>query len=365
MKKQHLLLVVLLMIGMSITAQDTIKWPSLDVSPMDLATYPRSAAFGNYLDADDPDRDPKIKVAYSRPYKKDRVIFGELVKYGEDWRLGANEGTEAVFYQNIELNGTVIPRGRYRLYAAINRDQWDIVVSTATNTAGLSGVDKEKEIGRFPAKVSKTADVREQFTIGFQKIDEGNVNMLFEWDDVRATLPINLNASSLAGPDKSPMDMVFYPAGSRYLNFMKPEELEANQPKVRVQYSRPQMNDRKIFGELIPYGETWRLGANETTLIRFHESVKIGDQELRAGTYGVFAVVNEKNWEFIIHRNTTSWGVANHDEEMNVAKITVPVEKTDKTLEALSVVMDKISDNQVDVIFGWENTMARLPITFK
>ena len=238
MKKQIYFSVLFLFMGFMLTAQqDTVKWPSLDVSPMDRATYPRTAAFGNYLDEDDPNKQPKIKVYYSRPYKKDRVIFGDLVKYGEDWRLGANEGTEVTFHQNVELEGVVIPRGRYRLYAEVNQDKWDIVVSTHTNTAGMRDIDKTKELGRFKAMTSKTDNLREQFTIGFQKIDEGNVNMLFEWDNVRATLPINLNAASLAGKDASPMDMVFYPPRSRFLNFVKPEELAANQPKIRVVYS--------------------------------------------------------------------------------------------------------------------------------
>lgn len=366
MKKQIHLSVLFLFMGFMLTAQqDTLKWPSLDKSPMDRATYPRSAAFGNYLDEDDPDKAPKIKVYYSRPYKKDRVIFGDLVKYGEDWRLGANEGTEVVFYQNVELEGVVIPSGRYRLYAEINEDKWDVVVSAQTNTAGMRNMDKTKELGRFKAVTSKTDNVREQFTIGFQKIDEGHVNMLFEWDKVRATLPVNLNAASLAGEDKSPMDMVFYPAGSRFLNFSKPEELAANQPKIKVVYSRPQMKERKIFGELLPYGEMWRIGANETTTITFYSPVMIGEKELRPGTYGLFAVVNQNSWDIIIHTNVDSWGFANHDEETNVATITIPTGKTKTTLEALSVVFDKISDRQVDVVFGWENTLARLPVKFK
>jgi len=366
MKKQIYLSVFFLFMGFMLTAQqDTLKWPSLDVSPMDRATYPRTAAFGNYLDEDDPNKQPKIKVYYSRPYKKDRVIFGDLVKYGEDWRLGANEGTEVTFYQNVELEGVVIPRGQYRLYAEVNQDKWDIVVSSHTNTAGMRNMDKTKELGRFKAMTSKTDNVREQFTIGFQKIDEGNVHMLFEWDNVRATLPINLNAASLAGKDASPMDMAFYPPRSRFLNFVKAEELEANQPKIRVVYARPQMKERKIFGELLPYGEMWRLGANETTRITFYSPVMIGDKELRPGTYGLFAMVNPNSWDIIIHTNVDSWGPANHDEETNMHKITIPTGKTKVTVEALSVVFDKISDNHVDVVFGWENTLARLPVKIK
>ena len=70
---------------------------------------------------------------------------------------------------------------------------------------------------------------------------------------------------------------------------MKKEELEANVPKVRVTYARPQKKGRKIFGELLKYGERWRLGANETTEITFFNDVTINGTKVRKGKYGIFA----------------------------------------------------------------------------
>jgi len=226
-------------------------------------------------------------------------------------------------------------------------------------------MDKSKELGRFKAMTSATSSTREQFTIGFQKVDEGNVNMVMEWDDTRATLPINLNPPNMAGEDVSPMDMVSYPNRSRFQNFLKPEEVEANKPKIRVVYSRPQMKERKIFGELVKYGEMWRVGANQTTTITFYEDVMIGDGELAAGTYGLFAKVHEDAMEFIIHSNTNSWGHANHDEEKNLIVLKVNTESVADPIEALTIMFDEKSASQVDMIVGWENTMARLPVTFK
>ena len=355
---------VLTAIGASLFAQD-IEWPSLDKSPMDIATYPSRAAFANYLEADDPDRDPKIKVLYSRPYKKGRAIFGDLVKYGADWRLGANEGTEIMLYQDVEIGGTTIPGGIYRLLAEVNEGHWNIVFSNHRHTTGSGGMDKSKEVGRFMAKTSASAKEYEQFTIGFQKVDESNVHMIFAWDNTVAKLPINLNAPTMDGEDVSPLDMASYPDRSRFQNFLKPEELEANKPQIRVVYSRPQMKGRKVFGELIEYGNMWRLGANQTTTVSFYQNVMIGDKELRAGTYGIFAKVHKDKWEFIIHSNTNSWGHPNHDESTNLVSIDAPVEETGATLEALSVTFDKASDDEVHILFGWENSMARLPVMMK
>ena len=362
--KNSILPLLFLLIASVGFSQD-IEFPSLDKSPMDAVTYPRSAAFANYLDEDNPDRNAKIKVLYSRPYKKDRDVFGALVKFGEEWRLGANESTEIIFYQNVEIGGSTVPRGIYTMRAAVNKDSWDIILSTQRHTAGVSNLDKSKIVGQFKVMTEAAKDIREQFTIGFQKVDEGNVNMIMEWDDTRTVLPINLNAAAMESDDVSPMDLAAYPPRSKYQNFLKPEEVEANTPKIRVLYSRPQMKERKIFGELVKYGELWRLGANQTTTLSFYTNVNIGGKDLRAGTYGVFATVNEDNWEFIIHSNTGSWGHANHDEEDNLVTVKSSTAKTPATLEALSVTFEDKGNNQVDIIFGWENTMTRLPVTLK
>jgi len=363
MKYSLLTLLFTLVLG-SLMAQD-IEFPDLDKSPMDAAHYPRGSAFGNYLDADDPDRNPKIKVLYSRPYKKDRKVFGELVPFGAEWRLGANETPEVVFYQNVEIGGTTVPRGVYTMTADIHEDHWVVNISNERHTAGIANRDASKIIARGKAMTSNSGADREQFTIGFQKVDEGAANMIFEWENIRATLPVNLYAADMAGEDKSPMDLAAYPARSRFQNFLKAEEKEANQPQIRVVYSRPQMKGRKVFGGLLEHGKMWRVGANQTTTVTFFNDVMVGGKEIPAGTYGLFAKVNEKDWEFILHKNVNSWGHPNHDEADNIVSVKAPTAKTPKTLEALSITYDDSKKGQVDIIVGWENTMARLPVMMK
>ena len=359
------LLFIALLVSTDISAQE-LKFPKLDPSPMDAAHYPRRAAFQNYLDADDPDRTQKIKVLYCRPNKKGREIFGKLEPFGKDWRLGANEATEVTFFQPVEIAGTTVPSGTYTMFAELQPDHWIIKISSERFIGGSKNRDVTKDIAHAKVALTKMPDVREEFTIGFQKVDEGNVNMLFEWDKTRATLPINLNAPSLTnGPDKSPMDLVQYPNMSRLRNYVKPEELDANEPQVRVVYSRPQMNGRKVFGELLKYGEMWRVGANETTLVTFFNDVTIGGKKVRKGTYGLFAKVNQGTWEFIIHKNTQSWGHPNHDEKDNVVTVVANVEKTPSSVEALSILLVENGTNKVDLVVAWENSMAKLPITLK
>ncbi len=347
--------------GFTVNGQD-VKFPSLDKSPLDAAHYPSRSAFANYLDADDPDRNQKIKVVYSRPNKNDRVVFGELLKYGELWRLGANEGTEVMFFVPVEIGGKTIQSGTYTMNAELHEDHWVLNISTERFIAGTSNLDASKIIASAKIPTSQIDDVREAFTIGFQKVDEGNVNMIFEWDRTRAVLPINLNAPTMAGDDKSPMDLAAYPASSRFRNLAKPEDFDNSAPKVRVVYSRPQMNGRKVFGELLKYGEMWRVGANQTTEVTFFTDVMIGDTKINSGRYGLFAKVHEDNWEFIIHKNVQSWGPPNHNDEDNIVTVKAPIAKTPSTLEALSITYEEVGDNMVNLVVGWEDTMARLPI---
>ncbi len=178
----------------------------------------------------------------------------------------------------------------------------------------------------------------------------------------------SLNAQELefAGLDVSPMDLVQYPGMSRFRNFIdNEEELAAATPKMRVVHSRPQVKGRTIFGELVKYGEPWRLGANETTTITFFDDVMIGGREVKKGTYGLMAVVNENEWEFVFHKNVASWGTANHNDEHNVASAMASVSTHPETIEALSMAFEKQDDNSVHLLVAWDNTLARLPIVMQ
>ena len=350
--------------GLSLNAQ-AVEFGDLDKSPMDAAHYPRRSAYRNYLGEDDPDLRQQIKVLYSRPNKKDREIFGNLEPYGQDWRLGANEATEVTFFQAVEIGNTTIPAGTYTMFAQIYANQWIIKISEERFIGGAANRDVAKDLVAVPVRTMPTNNSREEFTIGFQKVDDNRVNMVFEWDKTRAMLPINLNPASMAGADASPMDLVQFPNMSRLRNYVEEKDLAANEPQVRVVYSRPQAKGRKIFGELIPTdGSLWRLGANETTLVTLFKDAKVGDTDVKAGTYGLFARVNADNWEYVLHKSTQSWGSANFDEKNIVATYTAKTEKTPKTLEALSATLMDVNGT-VHLIFGWENTMARLPIMVK
>jgi len=364
--KTNIFSTVLFIFGCSlvISAQE-LKFPELDKSPMDAAYYPSESAYKNYLDANDPDRNQKIKVLYCRPSLKGREILGVIEPYGKDWRMGANEATEVTFYQDVEIAGTTIASGTYTMFAEIYPTQWIFKISTERFIGGVDNRDTKQDILSVAVPTTTLMNPRETLTIGFQKVSESKVDMIVEWERTRAKLPINLNAPVLAELDNSPMDLVQYPNMSRLRNFVKPEELAANEPKVRVVYSRPQMKGRKIFGELLKVGEVWRAGANETTEITLFKEATIGGVKLRPGKYGLFVKLNATTWDFIIHKNVQSWGNANHNDKDNVVTVPVKPESTPTIVENMTILLNDNAKGQLELILAWENTMARLPISMK
>ncbi|MEN0005814.1 MAG: DUF2911 domain-containing protein [Bacteroidota bacterium] len=365
-KRTILLAFGLCLMATLLPAQD-IKFPSMDKSPMDAAHYPRQSAYLNYMPEDQlAELQPKIKVLYSRPQKKDREVFGALVPYGKEWRLGANESTEVRFYQAVEIGGVMVPPGAYTMFADVSPSHWTVKISKERFIAGNSNRDASKDVVHVAIPVTTEAESTEAFTIGFQRVDDDACNMVFKWDRTKAVLPISFNPTFMDSElNASPMDLAAYPANSRTRNFVKEEEFEASAPKIRVVYSRPQMKGRKIFGELLKYGELWRAGANETTEVTFFQDVMINGKEVKAGTYGLTLKVHDGKWDFIVHTNLPSWGFYNHDDSKNVVVQTSPTAKTKETLEAMAVTFEKVDDKNVNLILGWEDTMAKLPIQMK
>ncbi len=348
----------------TVNAQES-EWPKMDKSPMQFSYYPSNVAWRNYLSDEERNMTPKIKVSYSAPAKNERKIMGDLVPYGQEWRMGANEATEVTFYQSVAIGDGTLPAGRYTMSADVNEKSWTVHFSTERHIWGNDNRDKSKTAASIKVNTSKTAKTRESLAIGFKEIDDHTAHMIIEWEDTGVAIPIAFNVASFPQDDVSPGDMIHYPENSGYRNYIKAEEMDASQPMIKVAYARPQMKGRKIFGELLKYGEIWRLGANESSEITFFQNVMIGDQEVRSGTYNLYAIVNASEWTFILNTDRPAWGTANRDESKDIASISVPVTQEKESLEALSMRFKKIDDKKVHLEVGWDKTRAALPIVMK
>jgi len=176
-----------------------------------------------------------------------------------------------------------------------------------------------------------------------------------------SVLMVRSQSNNLPPVDKSPMDMCYYPGNYPVLKIQD----KVTEPLVaRVIYSRPQKNGRLIFGELVEYGKVWRLGANEATEIEFFRSVKIGDKKVEKGRYTLYAIPTEENWTMILNKDNDTWGAFKYDEQKDVLRITVPVQKLNEGVEAMAMTFEK-SESGCNLIIAWDNIKASLPISLK
>lgn len=131
--------------------------------------------------------------------------------------------------------------------------------------------------------------------------------------------------------------------------------------EVTIRYSRPGVKERKIWGELVPYGEVWRSGANENTTIMFSTAVKVEGKELPAGTYGIQTIPTEKEWTLILSKDADAWGAYSYKPENDALRATVTPTVHEHVKERLEYYFDDITDNSAIVKLRWE----KLTVPFK
>jgi hypothetical protein len=133
---------------------------------------------------------------------------------------------------------------------------------------------------------------------------------------------------------------------------------------VTLEYSRPSMRGRAVFGNLVPYGSLWRLGANANTKITFSDDVTIGGSTLKAGSYAIFATPNETTWDVVFYNDTSNWGTPqNWDESKVAAKVTVPVNSLPFEIETFTMSFDNLNSGSATLGMFWEN--AYVGVEFK
>jgi hypothetical protein len=161
--------------------------------------------------------------------------------------------------------------------------------------------------------------------------------------------------------DKSPMDMSYFPTDYPIL---KTQNKVAAPPVARVVYSRPQKDNRTIFGELVEYDKVWRMGANEATEIEFFKDVTIGGKKVPKGRYTLYAVPTESKWTMILNKDTDTWGAFVYDQKKDVLRTEVPVQTVATPVEAFSMNFNK-TDKGMDLFIAWDNVSVTLPIIVK
>ncbi len=129
--------------------------------------------------------------------------------------------------------------------------------------------------------------------------------------------------------------------------------------KVSVEYSRPSVKGRQIFGDLVPYNKVWRTGANQITKIQFDQDVRLNGQLLKAGSYGWYSFPGKNFWIIALNSDDKQWGAYGYDPAKDVLRLTVKPEKLAQKVEHLTIAFDNFTPTATDVILSWENTAVR------
>jgi len=130
---------------------------------------------------------------------------------------------------------------------------------------------------------------------------------------------------------------------------------------VTIEYSRPSMKGRTVFGNLVPYGKLWRTGANQNSMISFSDDVVIKGQTLKKGKYAIFVTPKVDMWEVIFYTDTDNWGTPENWNEKNVALSTnVDTKILGTPVESFTISINNLDNNYAHLEFSWEKTLVAL-----
>lgn len=178
----------------------------------------------------------------------------------------------------------------------------------------------------------------------------------------KADAPIKVlpPVSNYTNPDRSPMDMVYFPTDYPLLKMTGKTSVP---PLMRVIYSRPQKQGRPIFGGLVKYDTPWRLGANESTEIEFFSAATVAGKSVKPGRYILYCIPQETKWTFVLNSNLYSWGLE-QNRQKDLMQFEVPVERTNLAIEYFTIACEKRSDKSTALVFLWDDVKTSLPVSF-
>ena len=164
-----------------------------------------------------------------------------------------------------------------------------------------------------------------------------------------STMTKTAEGPNFAKLDASPMDLIEYTTDDKDV-------------VARIIYSRPQKRDRQIFGKLVPYGEVWRTGANESTELTLYKDVKIANNLVKAGTYTIYTIPQENEWTIILNNSVHTWGAYEYTDKKDLVRIKVPVKQAPNSIESFSMAFAPTAQG-ASLYMGWDDKYVEVPFT--
>ncbi len=177
----------------------------------------------------------------------------------------------------------------------------------------------------------------------------------------RLTHPLHTLAAALvlaAGPALAQAPRLTLPDASPRATVMQ----RVGVTDITIDYHRPAVGKRKIWGGLVPYGEVWRAGANENTTITFSTPVTVGGKQLAAGTYGLHVIPTPTTWTVALSTVSTAWGSFSYDPKEDALRFTITPAQAPHE-ESLEYRFENPTESSVEVVLHWEKVQASFPVT--
>lgn len=133
---------------------------------------------------------------------------------------------------------------------------------------------------------------------------------------------------------------------------------------VTLEFSRPSVKDRTVFGDLVPYDKMWRTGANKNTMITFSDNVNFGGTDVEAGTYAIFTTPKQGDWDWSLYSDTENWGTPEEWDDAKVAaKGTAKAMSSTGGAESFNVYFDNLRDESAFFVIDWAGKKVQIPVT--
>ena len=132
--------------------------------------------------------------------------------------------------------------------------------------------------------------------------------------------------------------------------------------EIEIEYSRPSMRGREVFGNLVPFGKVWRTGADNSTKISFDTDVIISGKTVQSGTYSIFSIPNKESWEIIFYSDVELWGVPRDWSDDKIVFSSIYKVNKINTVETFTISFNDLTNNDVNMNISWENTSVDIKI---
>ena len=139
-------------------------------------------------------------------------------------------------------------------------------------------------------------------------------------------------------------------------------EQQFSMTKITVEYGRPGVKGRKVFGELVPFGKVWRAGANSATKVTFEQNINFAGKEVMAGSYALFVIPMEKEWKVILNKDANQWGAYSYNEKLNIAEVTVPVQNLSDKQEWFEIAVNPVDIHSAEIMIKWDMTKVTIAV---